>query len=206
MRLGAFEPQSTVAGPGERVVVWVTGCLRRCPGCMKPEWFAFDTGDATGVDELLERVLAVHAAKPLAGVTFSGGEPFEQAEPLGALAGRLRRAGLDVLVYSGYRLAALCENARFAPLLEQTDWLIDGEYDATRPGPVLWRGSDNQTVYHRGPAGFAPATLPTNPTREVQVSLTGDGLRLTGFPDARLQRQLQARLDARGIRLTECER
>lgn len=205
VRVGAFEPRSVVAGPGERAVIWVTGCLRRCPGCMKPEWFGFDTGVRTPIAELVERVLAVHAQRPLTGITFSGGEPFEQAAPLAKLAAELRRAaGLDVLTYSGYRMAALRAETRFAPLLAETDWLIDGEYRGDRPGPLAWRGSDNQTVYEKAADGEHRAASPqvdASPLREVQVSLTANRLRLSGFPDSTLQRKLQESLARRGIRM-----
>jgi anaerobic ribonucleoside-triphosphate reductase activating protein len=173
---------------------------------MKPEWFSFDTGELTTIVNLASRVLAVHAARPLAGVTFSGGEPFEQAAPLAELAKRLKEsAGLDSLVYSGYRLDDLRKQPRFAALLNQADWIIDGEYNANLSGPLPWRGSVNQSVYRRGDAGFTAVETPTTATREVQVSLTTAGLRLTGFPDARLERRLRHRLYQRGIRMTEHE-
>lgn len=203
VRVGAFEPRSLVAGPGERAVLWVTGCLRRCPACMKPEWFAFDTGLLNSISAIAERVLAIHAARPLQGITFSGGEPFEQATPLAALAAELRWAtGLDVLAYSGYRLDALRSTPRFAPLLDQCDWIIDGEYRQDRSGPLRWRGSANQTLYHRGIDGTHVSVCPADEApgvREVQVSLTAHGVRLSGFPNSKLHRGLQARLRQRGI-------
>src|SRR5688572_7949583 len=104
IRLGAFQPRSFVAGPGERAVVWVAGCNRRCPHCMKPELFSFDAGKLVGVEDLAARVLAVPG---LTGVSFSGGEPFEQSAALGNLSRRLKAQGLTILVYSGYRLEAL---------------------------------------------------------------------------------------------------
>lgn len=205
VRLGAFEPRSLVAGPGERAVIWVTGCLRRCPACMKPEWFDFSTGTLTPIVELAARVLAIHGIRRLDGVTFSGGEPFEQAEPLAALADMLHRGGLNVLTYSGYRLQALQESPRFRSLLRQSDWLIDAEYRRDLPGPARWRGSANQQVYARAGDG---AHVPASPedhslVREVQISVNGTGLRLTGFPDAALQRALKSRLLERGVQMTE---
>lgn len=206
VRVGAIEPRSVVAGPGERTVIWVTGCLRRCPGCMKPEWFDFSAGQSISVDDLVDRVIRIHAARPLHGVTFSGGEPFEQAAPLAIVAARLReRAGLNVLAYSGYRLTALRDEPRFAVLLDECDWLIDGAYHRDRPGPLPWRGSDNQAVLKKSDSGtFRPAAENDAPrAREVQVSLTASGLRLSGFPDIALQRDLRASLERRGIRMTE---
>ena len=206
VRLGAVEPRSVVAGPGERAVLWVTGCLRRCPACMKPEWFDFKSGDLVSVLDLIDRVLTIHAARPLAGITFSGGEPFEQAEPLATIARALRaRAGLNVLTYSGYQLAALQSQPRFADLVKESDWIIDGEYRRERPGPLPWRGSDNQAVYEKNNTGqFQPSAVnAAPPVREVQVSLTASGLRMSGFPDTAMQRELCASLQRRGIRMTQ---
>ncbi len=203
IRLAAVEPRSFVAGPGERAVVWVAGCLRRCPGCMKPDLFDFDAGRDAAVAEVAELVLAGHARRPLHGLTLSGGEPFEQAAALAQLADHVRgAAGLNVLVYTGYRLAAVRAEARFAPLLAAADVVIDGEYRADRPGPLRWRGSDNQQVCGLTPAGAAAVDGPVPPpVREVQVSLTGHGLRLSGFPSRAVQRQLAQALASRGLTL-----
>ena len=90
LQVGAFQERSFVAGPGERAVVWVAGCLRRCPGCMKPDLFAFDVGRSIPVQELAAKILSIPG---LTGVTFSGGEPFEQAAALGRLAKTVRAGG-----------------------------------------------------------------------------------------------------------------
>jgi anaerobic ribonucleoside-triphosphate reductase activating protein len=205
IRLGGFEPRSLVAGPGERAVIWVTGCLRRCPACMKPDWFDFATGTLTAVAELAALVLNVHSARPLRGVSFSGGEPFEQAEPLAALADLLHPAGLDVLTYSGYRLGALQESPRFRRLLQRSDWLIDAEYRREDSGPRRWRGSANQQLYVRGSDGTHRRVTADEgiPLREVQISLSSDALRLTGFPDAVLQSALRSHLLKRGLEMKE---
>src|SRR5687768_3431912 len=91
VRVGAFEPRSVVAGPGERAVLWVAGCLRRCPGCMKPDLFDFAAGETVSI-EVIERW--IENVPRLNGLTISGGEPFEQAQPLAELARRVRRRGL----------------------------------------------------------------------------------------------------------------
>ncbi len=135
VRVGAFQRRSLVAGPGARAVIWVTGCNRRCPGCIKPEFLPFEAGTFYAVDYLENMVVNCPGIE---GVTYSGGEPFEQATALGELSQRLNRRGLTILSYSGYRLEALQANAeRFGPLLNQLDWLIDGEYLAYEDGPFV---------------------------------------------------------------------
>jgi anaerobic ribonucleoside-triphosphate reductase activating protein len=196
--LGDFQARSVVAGPGTRAVIWVAGCLRRCPGCMKPEWFEFDAGTPVPISELANRVLAISG---LDGVTFSGGEPFEQADALAQLCRPLRRAGLNTLAYSGYRLDALRANAaKFGSLLAEVDFLIDGEYRHDLPGPYRWRGSQNQAVYNmrRGERLDAPSECGS---REMQLTVCSEGLRFTGFPNAATLRQLAESLERRGVHM-----
>lgn len=200
IQLGAFQARSLVAGPGQRAVLWVAGCLRRCPQCMKPDLFSFTVGKTVSVDMLAERILSI---PDLHGVTYSGGEPFEQAEPLAALSRRLRPSGLSVLAYSGYRIEALQSDlGRFHSLLEQLDILIDGEYRHDLPGPTQWRGSINQRL-HLLSDRARDFESSNEWIREIQVSVADNTLRLSGFPNPEFEHNLAASLSARGILLRE---
>ncbi len=202
LRVGAFEPKSFVAGPGTRAVLWVTGCDRRCPGCIKPEFLPFEAGIVRSVDEVASQILACPA---ITGVTYSGGEPFEQSAALGALSQILRSAQLDILSYSGYRLEDLQLNpAKFEPLLEQLDWLIDGEYQATQFGPLQYLGSENQRLLKRQSDGSF-VSVSTERKHDVQISLTSKGMRFTGFPNASFEHNLRQALATRGIILQRAE-
>ncbi|MBN1319565.1 MAG: radical SAM protein [Thermoleophilia bacterium] len=147
IRLHNFVDRTRVEGPGERACVWVQGCPIRCPGCAVPAAWPEEGGYSVGVEELAELILA----KPLVeGVTFVGGEPFEQATELAAVAEIVRREGLSVLTFTGYTLDELSADPSggHAELLAVTDLLIDGPYrqdltDLSRP----WVGSSNQR-YH----------------------------------------------------------
>jgi anaerobic ribonucleoside-triphosphate reductase activating protein len=97
------------------------------------------------VDQLAARVLATSGIE---GVTFVGGEPFAQAWALAALARRIRRAGLSVMVYSGYTLAELTSGKlpSAKKLLRSSDLLMDGRFRSDLPTLKPWRGSDNQRL------------------------------------------------------------
>jgi anaerobic ribonucleoside-triphosphate reductase activating protein len=196
LRLGAFEPRSLVAGPGTRAVLWVTGCNRRCPGCIKPEFLPFHVGEWIRTEDVASKILSI---KMITGVSYSGGEPFEQTNALGKLSRLLKAHGLDVLAYSGYTLEALQKDpARFSNLLEQIDFLIDGEFQLKLSGPRKYLGSDNQRLLQRQIDGsFAP--VETLSQRDVQITLRQDDLRLTGFPNDDFQRSLKVALASRGI-------
>lgn len=84
---------------------------------------------------------------PLEGVTFLGGEPFEQAEPLSRIAALAGELGLSVITFSGYTLEQL--HTSLLPgsgsLLAHTDLLIDGPYvQSLREFRRPWVGSANQ--------------------------------------------------------------
>ncbi|MBR6127343.1 radical SAM protein, partial [bacterium] len=86
--------------------------------------------------------------KEIEGVTFLGGEPFEQAEALGEIAEAVKKEGLGVLCFTGGLLEDLRKEEKNKKLLDNTDLLIDGAFeidkvDYSRP----WCGSSNQR-YH----------------------------------------------------------
>jgi anaerobic ribonucleoside-triphosphate reductase activating protein len=138
---------SIVDGPGIRLAVFTQGCHHDCPGCHNPAAQPFEGGTPTTAAELWAQV---EANPLLAGVTLTGGEPFEQAEALVDFARLAREKGLSVWAYSGYRyeelLAGVPSDAA-AQLLEQTDVLVDGLFvEALKSLDLRWRGSSNQRL------------------------------------------------------------
>lgn len=148
LRVHGIVEESIVDGPGLRFVVFTQGCQHGCPGCHNPATHSLGGGYETTTQALFTQF----ATNPLlAGVTFSGGEPFLQPEPLAALAAQVHALGKTVVVYTGYTLEALYPLVRQRPavfsLLEQTDLLIDGPYVAAlRELDSGLKGSSNQRV------------------------------------------------------------
>jgi len=176
--VAAILPCSEVNGPGRRSVVWLQGCPLRCPGCRNPTlWPALRERLAPAPVLTAELV----STAGIEGVTFTGGEPFAQAAGLAPVARAVRRAGLSVMVWTGYDLDELGSPAARA-LLAQVDLLVTGRFlrDRARPG-LAWRGSDNQRVWYRT-ARYGPADEPAGGEVEVHLG-PGGAARLTGFPD-----------------------
>lgn len=201
LRLGAFQERSSVAGPGERSVVWVAGCHRRCPGCIKPDLFDFGAGEEIPVLSIVDRLRAI---RDVTGVTFSGGEPFEQPVALAAVARAMHELNRDVLVYTGYRFEALSAdwNEVRQTLLREVDILVDGEYRQESGSATNWRGSGNQRVLalsERGRDTLSRLQRPRQEIASVQVSMESDGIRITGCPDRGFLDRLMPELGARGI-------
>ncbi len=141
-----FVADSIVDGPGLRCTLFVQGCPHACPGCHNPATWPFEGGVAAEPAELAARV----AAQPLcAGVTFSGGEPFCQAEALAELAARLRAAGRwELAAYTGYTYEELAAGtAAQRRLLSFLDILVDGPFiEARRNLTLRFCGSENQRI------------------------------------------------------------
>ena len=98
LRLYGLVTDSIVDGPGYRTSVFTQGCPHGCPGCHNPESWPFAGGSE--LDE--ERIVEIARQNPLcSGVTFSGGEPFCQAEGFAKLGRLLKAAGYEVASYSG---------------------------------------------------------------------------------------------------------
>ena len=148
IRMSGVENDSIVDGPGIRMTLFVQGCPHKCKGCHNPQTHDFDGGTVMDTDELTERILANPI---LDGVTFSGGEPFEQPRALFEIGKRIKEHGLNIMVYSGYTFDELLEKSKddeyVGRLLKITDILVDGRYvDEKRSLMLLFRGSSNQRI------------------------------------------------------------
>lgn len=140
------EPESIVDGPGFRYVIFVQGCPHKCPGCHNPQSHDFEAGYDLSIDELWEDICR---SKAVTGITFSGGEPFCQVEPLLEIAHRAKDAGLDLMSYSGYTYEQLLDRNDPATneFLGLMDILVDGPFiEAERNLELTYRGSENQRV------------------------------------------------------------
>lgn len=137
-------PNTTVEGPGMRFCIWVQGCKKHCSGCWAKDTWEFGTGVKYSVDKLFS---LIEKEKQIEGVTFLGGEPFEQPKELAILSKKIKNSGLSVVCFTGYTLEELKSknNEDINNFLDNIDLLIDGgfekeNYDLSRP----WVGSSNQ--------------------------------------------------------------
>ncbi len=137
-------PLTEVEGPNKRFCLWVQGCKKHCVGCWAKETWKFGVGTDYSVEKLTELITN---QKEIEGVTFLGGEPFEQAEPLSRIAQNVKKLGLSVVCFTGYTIEELrAKNSQAVnKLLENIDLLVDGgfekdNFDLSRP----WVGSSNQ--------------------------------------------------------------
>ncbi len=146
LRICGIEPESIVDGKGFRYVIFTQGCPHSCPGCHNPQTHDFGGGKLVEIEDLFREICENPLLK---GVTFSGGEPFCQPEPLAALAGLIHAQKLDVTTYTGFVYETLLaqHDPGIDALLRATDVLIDGPFlEAEKDLTLLFRGSRNQRV------------------------------------------------------------
>ena len=146
LRIAGTVNDSIVDGPGIRYTIFTQGCPHHCPGCHNPQTHAFAGGQDADVEKILEEIFNNPI---LSGVTFSGGEPFCQAEALVPIAEAIKEKGKHLMIYTGYLLDHLqkMESAGVQRLLELADVIVDGPFILAEKNLTLsYRGSENQRV------------------------------------------------------------
>jgi anaerobic ribonucleoside-triphosphate reductase activating protein len=189
---------STANGPGERVVVWVQGCSLACSGCWNSETHPFVKDKDMLISELADWILNQNVE----GVTFSGGEPFQQAPALELLISFIkeRRPELSIGSFTGYTLQELRDgkfnwwhpelrtmipgDAKLSnAILKQMDFIIAGRYNQLQrcdDKPLC--GSRNQEVHFLS-ARYNLKDLHANIV-EMVVDPEAGLVQITGFPDS----------------------
>ena len=145
LNLAGIQTDSIVDGPGIRTTFFCQGCPHHCEGCHNPETWPFAGGTPMDTQTMVNVVISNPLCK---GVTFSGGEPFAQAEGFLELAKALKAQGYEVASYSGYTFEALLGGTPAQrQLLEQIDVLIDGPFlQGEKSLELAFRGSNNQRI------------------------------------------------------------
>lgn len=146
LRISGIVNESIVDGPGIRLVIFAQGCKHNCLGCHNPDTHHFNGGT------LMEHADIIDIIKKnplLDGVTFSGGDPFEQALSFAILGEEIKKLGLNIITYTGYKYEDILESNQpgWKELLDTTDYLMDGPFELDNKSLELrFRGSSNQRI------------------------------------------------------------
>ena len=142
IRIAGLVPESYVDGDGIRFAIFMQGCLRNCEGCHNPETHSLDGGRLMNTAEIIS---AIKKNPLLDGITLTGGEPFLQIDAANEIACAAKKLGLNVWCYTGFNFEELPPEV--APLIENIDVLIDGEFiESQRDLELQFRGSRNQRI------------------------------------------------------------
>ena len=144
IRIAGTIEESIVDGPGLRYVLFTQGCPHHCPACHNPETHDPAAGRLVTLDWILHDIRKNPITR---GITFSGGEPFEQSASLAVLARMLKEQGYHLTAFTGYLFEDLIKQPRFQDLLDTLDLLIDGPFVLAKRSLLLrFRGSCNQRI------------------------------------------------------------
>lgn len=143
-------------------------------------------GPEIEVAELVAEIAAAHAAKPLDGVSLSGGEPLQQAAEAVELLDGARALGLSTLAFSGYTIDEIRALPHGPEALARLDVLIDGRYVSTERLAEGLRGSANQRIQLLT-SRYSLADVEATPVAEIRIGPTGDVV-LTGVNPLKLRR------------------
>ena len=189
LRISHYIEKSEVNGPGNRFTIWFQGCNMDCPGCFNQDLQDPDGGYDISIDDLFSKIRNTSC---IDGVSYSGGEPFDQSENLVELSSLIKNLGLNILSYTGYTLEQIenSDDAHKKELLKHIDILIDGPFMKDKPGNCGFTGSTNQKIY------FLNQDLLTNPKfdnflNDTEIIINDSGIiTITGFPDQTLNENI----------------
>lgn len=151
LKISGIIKSSIVDGPGIRYTIFTQGCYHKCPGCQNPQTHDPNSGTFISIDDIYNEIMESSLYE---GVTFSGGEPFLQADALSELANKIKKSekNLNIICYTGYTYEEIQDiiqsgSFSYSRLLNSIDYLIDGRFDQDKASlDCTWRGSTNQRI------------------------------------------------------------
>jgi len=195
MLLHGFVPASRANGPGLRAVIYFQGCSLNCSGCWNIRSHKFHGPEVPTTAFVAQEIDTAIRTSSLEGVTFSGGEPMQQAPALVELMRQIRALAptASMGMFTGYmeteldtgryvtRPSTSCAQKQklWQVVRGYLDFAVMGRYDRTQPGTAPLRTSRNQHLvlfsrrYEERDFG----------EQILEVAIAGDGKAvMTGFP------------------------
>lgn len=152
VKLAGIVYESLANGPGIRRVLFAQICKHNCKGCFNPETHSEDGGEWVDMDKIIDDIINNPI---LSGVTFSGGDPWEQADKFAYIAKELKdkveKSDFNIWCYTGYTIEYILDNKSnilgWDELLNNIDVLVDGPFKEDKMVEGLkYRGSSNQRI------------------------------------------------------------
>ena len=118
----------------------------------------------------VDDILAQIKADSMSNVSFSGGDPFYQADAFTELARRIKQETTKTIwCWTGFTLEEVQADPKMAQMLPWLDVLVDGPFILEqRDTELLFRGSPNQRIIylHEKPEDdYIPGTVKLEPLR-----------------------------------------
>jgi len=140
-----LQNDSIVDGPGLRTIIWTQGCKHNCVGCHNNGTHDFCDGTEYSTSEIIDQIKGL---KLQSGITFSGGDPMEQAKACTEIAKHIKEnTHMNTWCYSGYTFEQILEDEDKREFLNYIDVLVDGKFEMKNHSfGLLFRGSNNQNI------------------------------------------------------------
>lgn len=143
-----LQADSIVDGEGIRTVIWTQGCPHNCLGCHNPHTFNYKGGFELEVKDIIKEIKTLELQD---GITFSGGDPMEQAEACSVIAKAVKENNLTTWAYTGYTFEELLEKGKsdnsINEFMKYLDIIIDGPFILSEKSfDIYYRGSRNQRI------------------------------------------------------------
>jgi anaerobic ribonucleoside-triphosphate reductase activating protein len=188
---------SSVNGPGNRIVLHFQGCDLGCVGCWNPDTHLFRGDKLVNMPDLEDWILD---QKGITGITFSGGEPMQQAQFFWYITEFIKRQRPEwsLILFTGYSIKELERGAfkwyretdaewqqgsakLWKEISGNLDLVVAGRYnESKRTNELPLRGSTNQELV------FLTDRIKEGDLSPQEVEMTFDpetGLvQITGFP------------------------
>ena len=143
-------------GDGFRVSLFVSGCLRNCPGCFNKQ--AQDPAFGKFFDEeAKKKIFAELDQEWCKGLSLLGGEPMsklsDNRQQIIALCQEVKEKypNKDIWMWSGYTMEELQSYPDTKDIFKYIDVLVDGPLVLEKKDlSIPFRGSSNQRILHKG--------------------------------------------------------
>ena len=143
-------------GEGFRVSLFVTGCLRNCPGCFNKQAQDPAFGKLFD-DEAKEKIFAELDNEWCKGLSVLGGEPMSRLSDNRAQViafckeVKEKYPDKDIWMWSGYTMEELMSMPDTKEIFKYIDVLVDGPFVQEKKDlSIPFRGSSNQRILHKG--------------------------------------------------------
>ncbi len=173
---------TNVLGPGMRSALWVSGCDKKCKGCLV-NGFNEDSRclSTTALAELFANMTDTE------GITISGGEPFLQAAALAEMISLIKeKRDYSVIIYTGYEIEQLrnMEDVNIQKLINAADIIIDGPYIEELDDGIAYRGSSNQNIIYLTQRYTDSGYYNKRSKRQIEL-IKENGVKMVGVPNTR---------------------
>lgn len=137
-------------GSGLRVVLFVSKCPHRCPGCHNPETWRCDVGETFDKNAKLQ-IFDELKKDYISGITLSGGDPLHEdnRDDVLLLVKEIKETfpNKTIWLYTGYEYHEVLHDDKLLEIIKHCDVLVDGKFDKDKASVKYhWAGSTNQRV------------------------------------------------------------